>query len=315
MSTAIVIEKDWTTISKKRNSPNKYSGGNHYDQDTIKINPYNPNNFLASKEQVEDILKKVGVNLPVRNLKLYHLAFTHKSYLKRILQNKMLDVQIVREPNVLELQEDSNERLEFLGDQITNSIIVYFLYRTFPTEQEGFLTKLKTNLISTQFYARFARYLGLQRFLVISKHVEEQGNGRNNDKILENVFESFMGALFEDFSNIPSVYTQKLGLLSGPGYEVCEKLVVHLLQKLIDFDDLTQNDTNYKDILLRFYQATFQIVPRYVEISSTGPPNNRMFTMGVFDKDGNIVGRGIGNSKKKAEQLASQDALKAFGKL
>ena len=302
----------YTTAARKKNSPTR---NGYYDPDTIKINPYNPNNFLATKEQVEEILRKVGINLPVRNLKLYQLAFTHKSYLKRILQNRNLDVQIDKEPGVLELQEDSNERLEFLGDQITNSIIVYFLYRTYPTEQEGFLTKLKTNLISTQFYARFARYLGLARFLIISKHVEEQGNGRNNEKILENVFESFMGALFEDFSNIPSVYTQKLGLISGPGYEVCEKLVVPMLQKLIDFDDIVQNDTNYKDILLRFYQATFQIVPRYVEISAAGPPNNRIFTMGVYDKDGNVVGRGIGNSKKKAEQLSSQDALKYFGRL
>jgi ribonuclease-3 len=299
-------------FGRKKNSPTR---NGHYELDTIKINPYNPNNFLATKDQVEEILRKLGINLPVRNLKLYQLAFTHKSYLKRILQNRNLDVNIDKEPGVLELQEDSNERLEFLGDQITNSIIVYFLYRTYPTEQEGFLTKLKTNLISTQFYARFARYLGLQRFLIISKHVEEQGNGRNNDKILENVFESFMGALFEDFSNIPSVYTQKLGLISGPGYEVCEKLVVHLLQKLIDFDDIVQNDTNYKDILLRFYQATFQIVPRYVEVNATGPPNNRIFTMGVYDKDGTVVGRGIGNSKKKAEQLSSQDALKYFGRL
>jgi dsRNA-specific ribonuclease len=222
-------------------------------------------------------------------MKLYQLAFTHKSYLKRILQNRNLDVHIDREPGTLELQDDSNERLEFLGDQITNSIIVYFLYRTYPTEQEGFLTKLKTNLISTQFYAKFARYLGLQRFLVVSKHVEEQCNGRNNDKILENVFESFMGALFEDFSTIPSVYTQKLGLISGPGYEICEKLVVHLLQKLIDFDDIVANDTNYKDILLRYYQATFQIVPKYVEICSSGPPNNRIFTMGVYDKDNKLI--------------------------
>jgi len=314
----MAFANEWSTVESgyrtKKPSPKIYSSSS-YDQDTIKINPYNPNNFLASKEQVEEILRKVGINLPVRNMKLYQLAFTHKSYLKRILQNRNLDVHVDKEPGTLELQDDSNERLEFLGDQITNSIIVYFLYRTYPTEQEGFLTKLKTNLISTQFYAKFARYLGLQRFLVVSKHVEEQCNGRNNDKILENVFESFMGALFEDFSTIPSVYTQKLGLISGPGYEICEKLVVHLMQKLIDFDDIVANDTNYKDILLRFYQATFQIVPKYVEISSCGPPNNRIFTMGVYDKDNNIAGRGVGNSKKKAEQLASQDALKYFGRL
>lgn len=290
-------------------------GKQKYNNTILKINPYNPNNFLASKSQIEDILRKVGINLPICDINKYHQAFTHKSYIKSILTNKTIEVELTRDKNTVELQDESNERLEFLGDQITNSIIVYYLFQRFPMEQEGFLTKLKTNLISTKFYARFARYLGLGRFMIASRFVEEQGNGRNSEKLLENLFESFMGALFLDFSNVPSVYVSKLGLRSGPGYEICEKLVHHLLNTLIDFDDLTQNDTNFKDILLRYYQATFGIVPRYCEISSEGPPNNRVFTMGVYDVDGNIVGRGVGNSKKKGEQEASLDALRHFGEM
>ena len=310
-------ENEWTVVkgSAKQSKKKNIAQFNNDNVEIIKINPYNPNNSLITKDQVEEILRKVGINLPIRDIKKYQLACTHKSYLKRILSNKTLDIHIVKEPNVLDLQEESNERLEFLGDQITNSIIVYSLFQRFPAEQEGFMTKLKTKLISTKFYAKFARYLGLGRYIIISKHVEEYGNGRNSDKILENLFESFMGALFLDFSTIPSVYTSKLGLLSGPGYEICEKMVVHLLEKLIDFDDLIQNDTNYKDILLRYYQSTYQIVPRYVEINVEGPPNNCTFTMGVYDKDGNICGRGIGNSKKMAEQMASKEALEFFGRL
>jgi dsRNA-specific ribonuclease len=137
------MANEWSTVENsyrtKKNSP-KTSFSN-YDQDTIKINPYNPNNFLATKEQVEEILRKVGINVPVRNLKLYQLAFTHKSYLKRILQNRNLDVHIDKEPGTLELQDDSNERLEFLGDQITNSIIVYFLYLSHGAR--GFSNKIK----------------------------------------------------------------------------------------------------------------------------------------------------------------------------
>lgn len=294
-----------------RRSPDKMS----FNSEVIKINPYNPNNFLASKEQIQEILRKVDIHLPIRDIKLYQRAFTHKSYLKKILSNKGIDIYIEKSPDVLDLQEDSNERLEFLGDVITNTCIVNHLFDRFPNEQEGFLTRLKTNLISTVWYSRFARYLGLDKYLIISKHVEEVGNGRNSDKILENVFESFMGALFKDFSTIPSVYTQKLGLLSGPGFEVCEKVVIHLLQKLIDFEDLCKNDTNYKDILQRHYQALHQTTPMYIEISIEGPPNNRIFTMGVLDINGKQIGRGIGNSKKKAEQLASYEALKILGKI
>jgi len=283
---------------------------------SVKLNLYNSNNFLATKEDIENILKRVGINLSIKNLKLYNQAFTHKSYIKQVLVNINNESIINYNTNsVLELQDISNERLEFLGDCIANSIIVYYLYRRYPNEQEGPLTKLKTRLISTEFYSKFARFLGFGKYLIISKHVDDYGNGRDSDKILENVFESFVGALFLDFSNIPSVYTEKLGLYSGPGYEICEKFVVNLLERLINFDELRQNDDNYKDILLRYYQATFQITPKYIEIRADGPPNNRIFTMGVLDKDNKIVGKGIANSKKKAEQIASLNALKFFGKL
>jgi ribonuclease-3 len=304
-------------MNVKQNLPNRNrSPDKHYfNSEVIKINPYNPNNFLVTVEQVQEILRKVDIHIPIKNINYYRKAFTHKSYLKKMLTNKGIDIIIEKSPEVLDLQEESNERLEFLGDVVTNTCIVNHLYDRFPTEQEGFLTRLKTNLISTVWYSKFARYMGLQKYLIISKHVEEVGNGRNSDKILENVFESFMGALFKDFSTIPSVYTQKLGLLSGPGFEVCEKLVTHLLQKLIDFDDLCKNDTNYKDILQRHFQALYQTTPNYIEISVEGPPNNRIFTMAVLDINNKQIGKGIANSKKKAEQLASLEALKILGKL
>ena len=183
----------------------RVSSGNYQNNDPIKINPYNPNNILISKSDVEAIMCKTGLDLPIRNLKLYQHSMTHKSYLKRMIQNKTLDIMIERDPGVLELQDESNERLEFLGDCIVNSIIVYYLYRRFPTEQEGFLTKLKTNLISTSFYARFARYLGLGRFIILSRHVEEQGHGRTSDKILENTFESFNALTKSCFNTTTSV--------------------------------------------------------------------------------------------------------------
>lgn len=279
-----------------------------------RISPYNIRNIMIERHDIETILQKANIQIPVRDVKLYQRAMTHKSYIKRVLTMKA-PFEIPHRPphGELELQDECYERLEFLGDQITNSIIVYYLYTRFPNEQEGFLTKIKTKLISTQFYARFARFLGLARFIIISRHVDDVCNGRNNDKILENVFESFMGALFLDFSSMPSLYTKQLGLYSGPGYEICEKLVVYLLNQLIDFDDLTTNDTNYKDILLRYYQSNFQTVPRYVELKVEGPTNNRIFTMGVYDRNGVVVAQGTANLKKKAEQIASHNALQYFG--
>lgn len=300
--------------SKNFNSHASDLGGDDTTSSHIRISPYNINNVMIQRNDIETILRKADIQIPVRDVKLYQKALTHKSYIKRILTMKTV-CEIPSRPlhGELELQDECYERLEFLGDQITNSIIVYYLYTRFPNEQEGFLTKIKTKLISTQFYARFARFLGLSRFIIMSRHVDEICNGRNNDKILENVFESFMGALFLDFSSMPSVHTKQLGLYSGPGYEICEKLVVYLLNHLIDFDDLTTNDTNYKDILLRYYQSNFQIVPRYVELKVEGPTNNRIFTMGVYDNNNVVIAQGTASLKKKAEQIASHEALKKFG--
>ena len=79
--------------------------------------------------------------------------------------------------------------------------------------------------------------------------------------------------------------------------------------------NLIMNDDNFKDILLRYFQHTFSITPKYVQLETTGETNNRIFTMGVLDPQGNIVGKGTEKSKKKAEQEASRQALVYYGEL
>jgi ribonuclease-3 len=283
-------------------------------EEVIKIVVYNPNNFLATPEQIQSILLKADIKLPIKNIEYYRQAFTHKSYIKKVLNNEKFIVEENRN-GCVELQDESNERLEFLGDSICNSIIVNYLFGRFPMEQEGFLTRIKIDLISTKWYATFAKYLEFDKYTMMSHHVEAI-NGRKNDKILENTFESFIGALFKDFSNIPSVYVKQCGLLSGPGYEVCEKLVVHLLTKLVDFDDLRYNNTNYKDMLQRYYHE-FQITPTYKTISDNGVDPKFKFTMGLVDKDNvnKIISSGVGKTKKAAEQEAAKKALIHYGKL
>ena len=85
--------------------------------------------------------------------------------------------------------------------------------------------------------------------------------------------------------------------------------IQNIIERVVDFEDLIMNDDNYKDILLRYFQHHFKITPKYIQLESNGPSNNREFIMGVLDKDGNIIGKGIEKSKKKAEQEASRQAL------
>ena len=72
-------------------------------------------------------------------------------------------------------------------------------------------------------------------------------------------------------------------------------------------------EENYKEQILQYYQKEFHITPEYISISVEGPPHQRIFTEGVIDKDGNVVGKGVGKKKADAQQQASLEALKFFG--
>lgn len=189
-----------------------------------------------------------------------------------------------------------------MGDRVLELVIVNYIYSRFIDTDEGFMTKLKTRIVTTNSLAKFAKYIGLDQYLIISRHVEDKGNGRTNNRILEDVFEAFIGALFLNYSE------NKMDF-NGYGYGICETFIQNIIERVVDFEDLIMNDDNYKDILLRYFQHHFKITPKYIQLESNGPSNNREFIMGVLDKDGNIIGKGIEKSKKKAEQEASRQAL------
>ena len=125
---------------------------------------------------------------------------------------------------------------------------------------------------------------------------------------------SKIDSLFEKINEIENTYLE-IGkenvedLFSGPGFQIAEELMINIMEKHIYWPDLILKDTNYKDQLLRYFQQTYQSTPKYQEQSIDGPPHKRVFTMSVLDINGNIVGTGTEKSKKKAEQLASKDAL------
>src|SRR5207253_10471206 len=113
----------------------------------------------------------------------------------------------------------SSERLEYLGDSLCGASVGSYLYHRFPDEDEGFLTKLRTKLVCGTRLGEFAEKLGLQEFAIISRYVEQCNNGRRNFKILEDVFESLVGALFED---------------NNQSFDVCNRFMVAVVEKYID---------------------------------------------------------------------------------
>jgi ribonuclease-3 len=280
----------------------------------IVIIPYNTVNVLVSASDISNLLSKFGIeNLKVKNLSHFQEGFTHKSYIKKEYFN--IHAHILKQEkdtllNVIDLQESSNERLEFLGDTVIKCVIASYLFKRYYEEDEGFMTRLKTKLEDTKSLAKYARRLGLESFMLVSKQIEDN-NGRNSDKLLEDTFEAFIGALYED-----------------QGFPVCKTLMDILLETEIDYSEILYKDTNYKDRLLRFYHSNKWSHPVYVlikeeNIMSSGQKgsnqgqsvNKKMYTMGVNDFQGNIIAQATDTSKKRAEQKACAYALIKFNQM
>jgi ribonuclease-3 len=283
----------------------------------IKLDPWNPNNKLLTQEDIYTIFNKCGIEqskefIHIDNVDLYQQAFVHGSY----IENPEIKNTIVPKPaGVLGLFTSDYEDLEFLGDRCLELSVAWYLYKKYPDSDPGFKTKLKIKIVKKDTLANFARYLGFNKHLIISKYVEEKTvNGRNNTRILEDVMEAFLCAIFLDQNKNSTLLHSKCSQrnIHSSGWLIVNMFIEHLIEKCIDFEDLLTNDENYKELLLKLYQKEFKLTPKYIELDIRGPPHNRIFTMGVLDKNGEIIARGDGKTKKDAEQEASRLGLIYF---
>jgi dsRNA-specific ribonuclease len=94
-----------------------------------------------------------------------------------------------------------------------------------------------------------------------------------------------------------------------------QQWMIDVLETYVDFGEIIATNTNYKDQLLRYYQATYHQPPRYKEVNTEGPLHNRIFTMGVLLPDGVVLTTAVARNKKDAEQEASRLALVKLGQL
>ena len=298
---------------------NKFSLQTVVEEESNILDPFNENNIAITKKDINNIFKKVNINLKINNLNLYQKAFTHISYsrkknMEQLEKNKNL--KLAEKPdNVIDLQPFSYERLEFLGDSILGAIVTTYLFKRYQLQNEGFMTKLKTKLVNTKALYEFALYLGLSKFILLSYQVEFKNNGRTSKNILEDVFEALIGAIYLDFNSNKQLAKYNFNIMSysGPGYQVCEKFIINIIESEVDLERLILKDTNYKDRLLRFYQHNYQVTPTYKEINIGKSINNKLYTMAVLDKRNIVISSASHKTKKKAEQKASKLALIKLG--
>jgi len=309
------------------------------------LNPYNCLNSEIKLSDVQSILTTYGIPPRIYNMELYRRAFIHRSYTKRPeFENIQQNIKIVDKPaNCLPLSTKSNERLEFLGDGVLECVTKYLLYRRFPKSNEGFMTEKKIAIVKNEAIGKIALEMGLHKWLILSRNAEEKKT-RTNLKKLGCLFESFIGALFLDFNKI-TVNDEdgwfKNTFITGPGFQMAQKFIETVFEKHIDWVALIQNDDNYKNILQVKIQKEFKVTPHYLQMVRELDDGYKMgvyLCIGqpihcvnisdaihintlnsfkavqdyVLQHNGKIflfLGEGLHKIKRKAEQIACNEAL------
>lgn len=207
------------------------------------------------------------------NLKLYDLAFIHKSASVYDSQGNMVN----------------NERLEFLGDAILGAIIADFLYNRFPQQDEGFLTKNRSKLVNRTFLTRLTFDMGLNIYI-------DSNTTKNIDKshIYGDALEALIGAIYLD----TDYQTTK--------YFVTKKI----LSQFVDLNEIEQKDSNFKSQLIEWSQKNKKDIKFE---TTEEPANDKTKQPRFISKiivEGKELGRGIGTSKKEAHQNAARETMK-----
>ncbi len=214
-----------------------------------------------------------------RDPALLRLALTHKSFAG---------------------QEDSagalsNERLEFLGDSFVNCLVTEYLYGAYPDNSEGYLSKIKSLVVSRKILGEVALGLRFGDYLVMSA-AEERSGGRSRCSTVSNAFEAVCGAIYLDG-----------GLSAVRGF-----LARCLFGRIGAFWG-DANNVNYKSRILEMSQKDGFGIPRYVTTEAEGPDHAKRFTVKVY-VGGTELGEGAGPSKKAAQQAAAQNGAANYDK-
>ena len=209
------------------------------------------------------------------NISLLQNALAHSSYANERWHNSLM----------------SNERLEFLGDSILGMVVADHLYRNFPNRPEGELTRMRADMVCEKALAQIAGRIGLGGHMLLGKG-EEQGGGRSRDSILADAVESVIAACYLDGGMDAAVaFIRQFVLVNVP------------VSRL--------NNADYKTALQELVQQKRNQTLVYTLVGESGPDHDKKFEV-ELTLNGQVVGKGIGSSKKRAEQSAAHAALEAL---
>lgn len=220
---------------------------------------------------IKHIQKRCQINF--KDSELLLTAFRHTSY--------------VNEHTYLNIEH--NERLEFLGDAVLELISSNYLYHEYPDQPEGYLTRLRAQLVQEKSLALVARQYAFNDIIMLGKG-EQANGGAERDSILSDCFEAFLGAVYLD-QGLETVTAFLTHSLLGPHQEIIKQVTL-----------------DYKTLLQEKLQAKGQVQISYQLLTQEGPAHQATFFMGLYVND-QLISQGQGRSKKIAEMNAAKAAL------
>ena len=207
-----------------------------------------------------------------KNIALYKLAFTHKSRSEENVGNYHL----------------SNERLEYLGDAVLSLSVADFLFRKYPTQSEGFLTKMRSRIVSRASLNQLSQKLGFDEYI---RYVHDNGKGTSFRYLGGNTFEALMGSIYLD-----------------RGYDFTKHIIIdRIINVHIDLEQLMETETNFKSKILEWTQKQKKNL-EFRLLEENKKENRNIYHVQVFI-DGKGYAEAIDYSVKGAEQLASEKTL------
>ncbi len=210
------------------------------------------------------------------NLSLYRLAFRHKS----VAQNVKNGIK------------NSNERLEFLGDAVLGSVVAELLFKLYPYKDEGFLTELRSKIVSRVNLNQLGRKLGFEQLIEYDSRILNSGR---QGSLLGDAFEALIGAVYLD-----------------KGYEFTKNFLInHIIKSHIDIHTLEKTETNFKSKLIEWCQRHGKDISFDLVANEEGE-STKLFTIQT-SVDGEVLGLGKEFSKKNAEKLSAEKACEALG--
>ena len=228
-------------------------------------------NLFSSDKVLIRSIKNIFGFYP-ENVSLYKLAFLHKSVAVEQNGHKV-----------------SNERMEYLGDAVLSSIVADYLFKKFPYKEEGFLTEMRSKLVSREQLNKLSRRIGLDKFIQSNQDSKSFYRSMEGD-----AFEAFIGAIYMD-----------------KGYNFTRKIVINrIINVYFDIDELEKLEVNFKSKIIEWSQKERKTV-EFIMVTENGVGSSKQYIVEVRINQ-NLYGTGQDFSIKGAEKIAAEKAYIAL---